>query len=71
MSKFLTPQEISDRLRIPLSTIRQWISARKFPVTKIGKHVFVTEADLEAWIKAHRQPALPHQPSSSAEKPRQ
>lgn len=48
--KYLSPQDISDELGIPLKTIYLWISRRQFPYARLGKHIRILPSDLETWI---------------------
>lgn len=57
--KYLSPQDISDELGVPLKTIYRWISLRQFPYARLGRHVRVLPADLETWIAANTVAPIP------------
>lgn len=51
VTEWLSPTEICRELQIPLPTFYQWRSRGIGPhAYKIGRHVRVSRADLEAWI---------------------
>lgn len=37
--KLLTVTDLSEYLKVPVGTIYYWVSARKIPYTKFGKHI--------------------------------
>ncbi|WP_259362932.1 MULTISPECIES: helix-turn-helix domain-containing protein [Paenarthrobacter] len=46
----LTPQQLANRLNIPLNTVYAWRVARKGPpAMKIGKHIRYRLPDVQAW----------------------
>jgi len=56
-SKFLTPDEVSDRYRggVSVGTLRNWRAMRVGPsFVKIGKAVLYPLAELEAWDEKNR-----------------
>jgi predicted site-specific integrase-resolvase len=43
--------EISERIRVPVPTLRQWVLEGKGPrVFKIGRRWAATDADIERWL---------------------
>ncbi|MCU1588886.1 MAG: hypothetical protein JWP11_142 [Frankiales bacterium] len=50
-NEWLTPDYITQDLRVSLNTWYQWRSAGKAPkAIKVGKHVRVRRRDYEAWL---------------------
>lgn len=47
---FLTPQEVSDLLRVSVYTIRRWIKEGNLPAFKVGRGWRIREADLGTWL---------------------
>jgi predicted DNA-binding transcriptional regulator AlpA len=53
MDRLLTSEEVAERLRRPVATVRFWRSTGKGPKGgNIGGHVLYRESDVEAWIEA-------------------
>ena len=51
MTQLLTLQQVSDRLQIPVATIRFWRSRHEGPqAMKIGKHLRFTEQAVEDYL---------------------
>jgi excisionase family DNA binding protein len=55
---FLTGKEAADFLRVSLQTVRNWTSARRMPVCKIGSRVLYQRSELAAMIERGRVPAI-------------
>ena len=51
--QLLQLREVAARLRIPLSTAREWSRRGVFPVVRIGRRVFVRAVSLHDWIREH------------------
>jgi len=51
---FLTPQEVSDRLRVSVYTVRRWIKEGDLPAYKVGRGWRISEFDLEGWLDDQR-----------------
>ena len=51
---FLTPQEVSDLLRVSVYTVRRWIKEGKMPAYKVGRGWRIQESDLNAWLGDNR-----------------
>ena len=49
--KYLSAQQVADRLLISIKTVRRYIRKNKLPSCKIGKLRRISEADLEAFIE--------------------
>jgi len=60
---FLTPQEVSDLLRVSVYTVRRWIKEGTLPAYKVGRGWRIHESEMNAW-REHRQSALPDDTSS-------
>jgi len=54
---FLTPQEVSDLLRVSVYTIRRWIKEGTLPAFKVGRSWRIRESDLNLWL-AHQRPSV-------------
>ena len=50
----LNVPEVADRLGTSQRFVRRLIAERRIPYTKLGKHVRIAEADVEAFIAAGR-----------------
>ena len=56
MDNFLTFQEIAKRLNIPLRTLYEYNKKGIGPkAIKIGRHLRVSDSDLDAWLKANKK----------------
>ena len=51
---FLTPQEVSDLLRVSVYTVRRWIKEGDLPAYKVGRGWRIQESDLDAWLGDNR-----------------
>ncbi|HVU60342.1 MAG TPA: helix-turn-helix domain-containing protein [Mycobacteriales bacterium] len=54
----LTVPEVAERLGTSQRFVRRLIAERRIPYTKLGKHVRITECDVEAFIAAGRVEAI-------------
>ena len=53
MDALLTPEEVAERLRRPIATIRFWRARGIGPKgARVGGRVLYRESDVEAWITA-------------------
>jgi excisionase family DNA binding protein len=50
MTHLLTVEEAANALRLQESTIRAWILQRKIPFVRLGRRVFVRQADCDQLI---------------------
>jgi putative molybdopterin biosynthesis protein len=51
---FLTPQEVSDLLRVSVQTVRRWIKEGGLPAYKVGRGWRIREQDLNDWLSQQR-----------------
>lgn len=51
---FLTPQEVSDLLRVSTQTVRRWIKEGSLPAYKVGRGWRVRDDDLDRWLRQQR-----------------
>lgn len=58
---FLTPQEVSDLLRVSVYTVRRWIKEGQLPAYKVGRGWRVSERDLDHWLSQQRMAAVASQ----------
>lgn len=56
-TKLLRLREVAKRLDLSLWTVRRWASERRIPVVKIGRAVFMDEAELEKFCAERKVPA--------------
>ena len=54
----LNVPEVADKLGTSQRFVRRLIAERRIPYTKLGKHVRIADADVEAFIAAGRVEAL-------------
>lgn len=55
--QWISPAELADELKIPLSTIYVWRSQRRGPRGhKIGAHVRYSRTDITAWLETLADP---------------
>lgn len=47
---FLTPQEVSDLLRVSVYTVRRWIKEGDLPAYKVGRLWRIRKVDLDKWL---------------------
>jgi PTS system nitrogen regulatory IIA component len=52
---FLTPQEVSDLLRVSVHTVRRWIKEGSLPAYKVGRAWRIRGRELDHWL-AHQRP---------------
>ncbi len=50
--KLLTVEETAEMLRLKASTVRSWILQRRIAYVKMGRRVFIREADAQAMIES-------------------
>jgi len=56
MERFLSPQDLSDVLAIPLKTIYDWNYRGAGPrALRVGRHVRYREGDVVAWLDARAE----------------
>lgn len=55
MTKMLTLKEVSERLRLHINTVREYVKKGKIPAVKFERAWRVEEKDLEEFIKERKQ----------------
>ncbi len=56
---FLTPQEVSNLLRVSVYTVRRWIKQEDLPAYKVGRLWRIKKIDLDAWLSKQRPTLTP------------
>jgi excisionase family DNA binding protein len=51
---FLTPQEVSDLLRVSVYTVRRWIKEGHLPAYKVGRGWRISESEIGEWLRKHQ-----------------
>lgn len=51
---FLTPQELSDLLRVSVYTVRRWIKEGSLPAYKVGRGWRIHEGEVRTWLVRHQ-----------------
>ena len=51
---FLTPQEVSDLLRVSVYTVRRWIKEGDLPAYKVGRGWRISESDIDSWLRKNQ-----------------
>lgn len=54
MDRLLTATEAADRLGTSVRFIRRLVAERRIPYLKVGRHLRISSADLEAFVAAGR-----------------
>ncbi len=55
MGKFLTPEEVADRLNICVRTVYRWLNTGKMPGVKLGERLWrIQEQDIHEFISQQR-----------------
>ena len=52
--EFLTPQEVADRLKVSIFTVRRWIVQNTLPAYKVGRGWRIARGDFENWLQTNR-----------------
>ena len=55
MSKLLTLKEVSERLRLHINTIREYVKEGKIPAIQFDRAWRVEERDLEEFVRSRKQ----------------
>ena len=58
-AELLTVEQAAAVLAVPTSWLKQRVSARSVPCTRLGRHIRFTRDQLVAIVTASEQPALP------------
>lgn len=51
---FLTPQEVSELLRVSVYTVRRWIKDGHLPAYKVGRGWRISETEIDEWLRDHQ-----------------
>jgi excisionase family DNA binding protein len=51
-TKFMTPQEVADHLRVSKMTVYRLLKSGEMPSVRIGRSLRVRESDLHAFLRA-------------------
>ena len=54
MKQWLTVEDISAEIGVPVETVRSWIRNKKLPAYRPGKNYLVKREDLETFLKESR-----------------
>ena len=49
--KYFTPQEIAEKLKVSINTVRKWYASGKLESTKAGRMVRISEQQLDRFLK--------------------
>ena len=63
--ELLTLPEAAERLRLKVSTLRDWVLRRRIPYVKVGRLVRVRRSDVEALISKSLVPATSEHPNAA------
>lgn len=66
-SELMTAEEVSEYLRLPLSTVYKLVQDKKIPGFKVGKHWRFRKETFHAWIKEQEKSSLVQNNTSSEE----
>jgi excisionase family DNA binding protein len=58
MPHLLTVDQVAERLGTTVRFVRRLIAERRIPYHKVGRHVRIAEADLDAYISTCRREAV-------------
>lgn len=57
LNEWMTPEELADHLRIPVSTVYAWRYKGTGPKgSRVGRHVRFRRSDVDAWLEAQAEP---------------
>ena len=51
---FLTPEEVSQMLRVSVYTVRRWIKEGSLPAYKVGRGWRISGAAIDEWLNQHQ-----------------
>ncbi len=54
-SEWMTYEEVAEYLSVAVGTVRNWVSARKIPVSKRGGMVRFKRDEIDAWLEKKRK----------------
>jgi excisionase family DNA binding protein len=55
---FLTPQDVSELLRVSVYTVRRWIKEGHLPAYKVGRGWRIPQSDVGEWLEANQSPMV-------------
>ncbi len=55
---FLTPQEVSELLRVSVYTVRRWIKQGDLPAYRVGRSWRISASALDEWLEQHQSDRL-------------
>jgi excisionase family DNA binding protein len=58
-SPFLTPQDVSELLRVSVYTVRRWIKEGNLPAYKVGRGWRIPQSDVGAWLERNQTHMAP------------
>lgn len=58
LTKLLDITELADVLGVPRTWVRDKVTARQIPFTRVGRHVRFDQEDIDAIVAAGKQPAM-------------
>jgi excisionase family DNA binding protein len=53
-STVMTPQEVSEYLRVGVRTVYEWIKVGELPAIRLGKTYRIEQTDLERFLRRHK-----------------
>ena len=54
--RYYTPQEIADKLKVSISSVRKWYASGKLESTKAGRMIRISEQQLDRFLKQRNSP---------------
>lgn len=51
---FLTPEEVSEMLRVSVYTVRRWIKEGSLPAYKVGRGWRISEMAMKEWLSRNK-----------------
>lgn len=57
---FLTPEEVSEMLRVSVYTVRRWIKEGSLPAYKVGRGWRISEMAISEWLSRNQSVVTPH-----------
>ena len=56
----LTPEEVSQMLRVSVYTVRRWIKEGSLPAYKVGRGWRISEMAMNEWLSRHQSVVTSH-----------
>jgi excisionase family DNA binding protein len=57
---FLTPEEVSELLRVSVYTVRRWIKEGSLPAYKVGRGWRISERAMHEWLSRNQSVVTSH-----------